>query len=73
MTQEILDLRGTPCPINLVRAKLRLEKMPPGQVLELWLDGGEPIEQVPPSLVAAGYRLDPIAARADFFSLRVHL
>ncbi|HBE34477.1 MAG TPA: sulfurtransferase TusA family protein, partial [Cyanobacteria bacterium UBA11368] len=41
-----MDLRGTPCPINFVRTKLRLEKMAPGQLLEVWLDGGEPIEQV---------------------------
>ena len=45
-----LDLRGTPCPINFVRTKLRLEKMPPGGLLEVWLDPGEPIEQVPDSL-----------------------
>ncbi|MGD1918789.1 MAG: sulfurtransferase TusA family protein, partial [Pleurocapsa sp.] len=25
-----LDLRGTPCPINFVRTKLRLEQMSPG-------------------------------------------
>ncbi|MFM8007316.1 MAG: sulfurtransferase TusA family protein, partial [Dolichospermum sp.] len=42
-----LDLRGTPCPINFVRTKLYLEKMPPGGLLEVWLDAGEPIEQVP--------------------------
>jgi TusA-related sulfurtransferase len=50
-----LDLRGTPCPINFVRTKLYLEKMPPGGLLEVWLDAGEPIEQVPDSLTMAGY------------------
>ena len=35
-----LDLRGTPCPINFVRTKLYLEKMPPGGLLEVWLDPG---------------------------------
>lgn len=33
-----LDLRGTPCPINFVRTKLRLEQMQPGSLLEVWLD-----------------------------------
>ncbi len=33
-----LDLRGTPCPINFVRTKLRLEQMSPGALLEVWLD-----------------------------------
>ncbi len=52
-----LDLRGTPCPINFVRTKLRLEQMPPGAVLEVWLDAGEPIEQVPDSLKMEGYQI----------------
>ncbi|MGK7955300.1 MAG: sulfurtransferase TusA family protein, partial [Crocosphaera sp.] len=28
----LLDLRGTPCPINFVRTKLKLEQMPPGSL-----------------------------------------
>lgn len=66
-----LDLRGTPCPINFVRTKLRLEKMPPGSLLEVWLDGGEPIEQVPDSLTMAGYQVEKITDCADYFSLFV--
>ncbi len=66
-----LDLRGTPCPINFVRTKLRLEKMSPGSLLEVWLDPGEPIEQVPDSLVMEGHRIEQIAEQDGFYSLRV--
>jgi TusA-related sulfurtransferase len=66
-----IDLRGTPCPLNFVRTKLKLEKMPPGQLLEVWLDPGEPIEQVPDSLTMAGYTIAQIADRTDFFALQV--
>lgn len=66
-----LDLRGTPCPLNFVRTKLRLEKMPPGSLLEVWLDAGEPIEQVPDSLRMEGYAIEQIDDRADFFALQV--
>lgn len=66
-----LDLRGTPCPINFVRTKLRLEQMPPGSLLEVWLDPGEPIEQVPDSLTMEGYQVEALAERTDFFSLLV--
>jgi TusA-related sulfurtransferase len=66
-----MDLRGTPCPINFVRTKLRLEKMTPGQLLEVWLDGGEPIEQVPDSLRMEGYKIEQIEDRAGFFALKV--
>lgn len=66
-----LDLRGTPCPINFVRTKLRLEQMSPGSLLEVWLDPGEPIEQVPDSLVMEGYKVERIEDREGFFALSV--
>jgi len=53
-----LDLRGTPCPINFVRTKLQLTQMGPGALLEVWLDGGEPMEQVPDSLRMEGYTIE---------------
>jgi TusA-related sulfurtransferase len=66
-----LDLRGTPCPINFVRTKLRLEQMSPGSLLEVWLDAGEPIEQVPDSLKMEGYQVEALDEKQDFFSLLV--
>jgi TusA-related sulfurtransferase len=66
-----LDLRGTPCPLNFVRTKLRLEKLPPGSLLEVWLDAGEPIEQVPDSLRMEGYGIEQIEERDQFFALQV--
>jgi TusA-related sulfurtransferase len=64
----LLDLRGTPCPINFVRTKLKL----PGLLLEVWLDPGEPIEQVPDSLTIEGYHIKTIEDRQYFFSLKVY-
>lgn len=71
-----LDLRGTPCPLNFVRTKLQLEKMAPGCLLEVWLDPGEPIEQVPDSLTMAGYPMEGLQECAEdedepFFRLQV--
>lgn len=66
-----LDLRGTPCPINFVRTKLRLEQMTPGALLEVWLDPGEPIEQVPDSLAMEGYSIEAVEDRTGYFSLKV--
>lgn len=51
--QEIvdsLDLKGVECPYNYVRTKLRLEEMEIGQLLEITIDDGEPIRNVPASL-----------------------
>jgi TusA-related sulfurtransferase len=68
---EQLDLRGTPCPLNFVRTKLRLEKMPPNQILEVWLDKGEPIERVPNSLQMSGYQILQTVEHSDFCALQV--
>ncbi|WP_071518414.1 sulfurtransferase TusA family protein [Geitlerinema sp. PCC 9228] len=67
-----IDLRGTPCPLNFVRTKMRLEKLEPGSLLEVWLDPGEPIEQVPESLTMEGYSVERIEQRDDsFYALQV--
>lgn len=73
---ETLDLRGTPCPINFVRTKLRLEQLPPGTLLEVWIDPGEPVEQVPDSLTMAGYQVEQLKNCQDqncqdYFALQV--
>ncbi len=44
-----LDLSGVACPMNFVKAKLRLESMSVGEALAIVLDDGPPIENVPAS------------------------
>jgi TusA-related sulfurtransferase len=66
-----IDLRGVPCPLSFVRAKLHLEKLESGQVLEVLLDAGEPIEQVPNSLISDGHQVKSIDERDRFFALTV--
>lgn len=50
-----LDLRGTPCPLNFIRAKLALEQLPAGAVLQVDLDAGEPEQMVAEGLRQAGH------------------
>ena len=54
---EKLDLRGVPCPANTARILVTLTTMDSGQVLEAWIDGGEPLENVPPAIEAANYKV----------------
>lgn len=44
-----LDLRGVACPMNFVKAKLRLETLEVGATLGVLLDDGEPVQNVPAS------------------------
>jgi TusA-related sulfurtransferase len=50
-----LDLTGTPCPLNWVKAKLALEQLSAGDEIVLLLDPGEPIESVPQSAREDGH------------------
>ncbi|MEM1251346.1 MAG: sulfurtransferase TusA family protein [Cyanobacteria bacterium P01_H01_bin.21] len=69
---ETLDLRGTPCPLNFVRTKLKLQRMQVGELLEVWLDAGEPVEQVPDSLRSEGFLIESLEASSDgYFMLQV--
>ncbi len=66
-----LDLRGTPCPINFVRTKLQLQQMSEGALLEVWIDGGEPVAQVPDSLKMDGYIIEQLLEKDRYYALQV--
>ncbi|MCT0199161.1 sulfurtransferase TusA family protein [Synechococcus sp. CS-1325] len=53
--RQRLDLRGTPCPVNFIRSRLKLESVAPGAWLQIDLDGGEPERMVAEGLRAEGH------------------
>ncbi len=55
--QVDLDLRGTPCPLNFIRTRLALEKIPFGALLVVDLDRGEPEQMVVEGLRGEGHRI----------------
>jgi TusA-related sulfurtransferase len=54
---QVIDLRGISCPTNFVKAKLALEDVDSGVTLQILLDDGEPVKNVPRSLKADGHKL----------------
>jgi len=52
-----LDLRGTPCPLNWVKTKLRLEELEPGCRVEVIVDQGNPARNVPRSAQMEGHKI----------------
>ena len=50
-----LDLRGVGCPLNYVKTRVALDRIDPGQSIEVWLDHGEAEENVPRSAEEDGY------------------
>lgn len=51
------DLRGVQCPINFVKTKMELAGLQSGDVLEVLLDDGKPIENVPGSCRLEGHNV----------------
>lgn len=54
---HVIDLRGVSCPTNFVKVKLALEDVETGEILQILLDDGEPVKNVPRSLKAEGHKL----------------
>jgi len=52
-----LDITQDVCPMTFVKARLQIEKMMPGQILEIRLAGREPLKNVPDSLTELGHRI----------------
>jgi len=55
--QKRLDLHGVICPMNFVKTKLALEDMEPGELLEIIIDEGDAMLNVPRSLKEEGHRI----------------
>lgn len=67
----LLDLRGVVCPINFVKTKLKLEEMGKGQILEIVIDPGEPMANVPRSIKEEGHRIIKVEKIDNHFRLLI--
>jgi len=56
-TDYFLDISAEVCPMTFVKTKLLLERMPPGSVARVRLQGAEPLENVPRSVQEMGHRI----------------
>jgi sulfite reductase (ferredoxin) len=53
----VKNCRGVGCPMNLVYTKVELSKLNSGQVLEIILDDGPPINNVPKVATKEGHTI----------------
>ena len=68
---RIIDLRGVACPLNFVKAKLELEKVAVGEILEVLLDDGESVRNVPASFVGQGQEVIEVKNLGEHFCVKV--
>jgi sulfite reductase (ferredoxin) len=69
--ENIKDFREIPCPMNFVKAKMALENIEIGERLEIYIDDGEPIDNVPPSLRNEGHSIVSQKRIGDYWSIVV--
>ncbi len=53
--KHFLDITRETCPMTFVKVKLKLAKMDQGEQLEVLLNKGEPLENVPRSCEEQGF------------------
>ncbi len=58
MVVRTLDVTALTCPMTWVRTKLELERMAPGEALEVRCAEGEALENVPRSAADAGHEVE---------------
>jgi len=71
--KDSIDLRGVLCPTNFVKTKLKLENMNPGEILEVVLDSGEPIANVPKSVKEEGHKIVKVTKDDGSFRILIEV
>ena len=57
MATKVLDITKEHCPMTFVKTKIELAKLAEGDILEVLLAEGEPLENVPRSAKEQGYNV----------------
>ena len=68
---KYLDLKSVPCPLNVVKIKLALEKLSKNDQLIVELDKGEPEEMVLNNLKEMGCFLQLINENEKFVKIKI--
>ena len=68
---KYLDLKSVPCPLNVVKIKLALEKLSKNEQLIVELDKGEPEEMVFNNLKGMGFLFKQIKENEKFIKIKI--
>lgn len=66
-----IDLQGVVCPLNFVKTKLALEELNAGERLEVILDEGDAMLNVPRSLKEEGHKIVKVEPLGEAFRIVV--
>ena len=69
--KKSVDLHGVACPMNFVKTKLALEELEAGDRLEVILDEGEAMLNVPRSVKDEGHRIVKVEPLGETFRVTI--
>ena len=62
---DSVDITDVNCPITFVKTKVALEELDDGDILEIRLNDGEPVQNVPRSLKEEGHKVLGLTQNED--------
>lgn len=62
---DFIDITEVVCPITFVKVKVAMEELEPGEVLEIKMNSGEPIQNVPRSLKEENHKILQVVNNED--------
>ena len=62
---ERIDITDVVCPVTFVKTKVALEELEEGQILQVHLNDGEPVMNVPRSVKDEGHRILKLSDNED--------
>ena len=62
---ETIDITDVTCPVTFVKTKVALEEMDEGQILQVHLNDGEPVQNVPRSVKDEGHQILKLSDNGD--------
>lgn len=68
---DTLDITDVVCPVTFAKTLLKLEDMQVGDVLEVFLNEGEPLQNVPKSITNEGHKVILIEKTGDRYRMLV--
>jgi Predicted redox protein, regulator of disulfide bond formation len=55
--QAFVDISDVVCPVTFVKVKVAIEDLEDGQIIEILMNEGEPVQNVPRSLKDEGHKV----------------
>ena len=62
---DTIDITDVVCPITFVETKVALEELDDGQILQVHINDGEPIQNVPRSVKEEGHQVLKLVDNED--------